>query len=1060
MGTKSGSSATEHEPAPAGKEAGGGLRRCVHGAFAHYSPTVLLYAGTLLLSAALIFIVEPMFAKMVLPLLGGAPAVWNTCLAFYQAALLGGYLYAHLTARWLGPRRQAVLHLGLLLLSLAVLPVHVWQGWLPPVGASPVGWLWMLMIVSLGLPFLVVSASAPMLQSWFARTGGKDSASPYFLYAASNLGSMVALLGYPLLIETTLTLDQQSWSWSIGYGFLIVLVGLCALKMWRERGSRLLTAPANDEAPGLASGDAESGRPTIRRKLHWLVLSFVPSSLLLGVTTFITSDLMAIPLLWIIPLTLYLLTFVAVFARHKLISHRLMVRIQPFLILAASASFVWHANTMEAVLLLGVLHLAAFFITAMVCHGELYARRPSKSYLTEFYLWMSLGGVLGGLFNALVAPVIFSSVLEYPLMIVAALLLRPAFGDGQGRLVRSWRLVPAAVLAVCVAAGWAVGSRQTSGSWFFADIWAGKLFILAIAAVAAVFLRARPIRMAVAAAGVLAVATWFSEGGIYNTICRERTFFGVLRVIRNETRNVNVFYHGATMHGRQCQDPSLRREPWSYYHRNGPLGSIFKAMEGRRRPKRIGVLGLGIGAMAAYGRPDQRITFYEIDPAVERIARDTRYFTYLSDSQADVEVILGDARLSLVNGPPRMFDLLVVDVYSSDAVPAHLMTREAMAIFLGHLSSGGLLAAHISSRFLNLQFPLADLAQDANLVARVSAKRGYPTVVGQDASVWVVMARRREDLGRLAEDPRWGSLQTRPGRLWTDDFSNIIAALDFELSLDAFAPRAEWAQPEEATDLAQYAAVLWQAGRMEESLKNAQKAVDLAPDNAEARCALALALEGVGRPDDAESQMREAERTDPHDPQVRYQLGALLAKRGKYGEAITHYRKALEGTPRNPDIYNKLGVAFESTDQLNEAAECYRKALEINPLVALPAYNLGNVCAKQGDLSEAASLFRRALRIDPDMTDARFNLAAVLVSLRQLPQAAEQFRRVVEDDPHYVRAHRTLAHVLVSMERLDLAIKQLRKAVELNPADQSLRRLLDAALAQQAKQGAVNTHHE
>ncbi|MGA2035784.1 MAG: hypothetical protein ABSG68_26345, partial [Thermoguttaceae bacterium] len=398
----------------------------------------LLFALTLFLSATLLFVVEPMFAKMVLPLLGGSPSVWNTCLVFYQASLLGGYIYAHLSLKWLGARRQAAIHMALLIVPWLVLPVGVAKGWTPPAAANPVAWLWLLLSVSVGLPFLLISATAPMLQSWFAATGHRSAKDPYFLYAASNLGSMIALLSYPLLIESHLTLGEQAWWWTLGYAVLMVLIGACAFRLWTagrgEQGSS-----GTGEQVGATAGlpsSAETGEqastteplldtpPTPLRRLRWLALSLVPSSLLLGVNSYIATDLASVPLLWVIPLTLYLLSFVLVFSRWKVVG-AWMAPVQALLIVVVGTSFFMSGLDTSQVALMCVLHLLALFATAMVCHGGLAADRPGSRYLTEFYLWMSLGGVLGGLLNTLVAPLVFPTVWEYPLMIVAACLLRP-----------------------------------------------------------------------------------------------------------------------------------------------------------------------------------------------------------------------------------------------------------------------------------------------------------------------------------------------------------------------------------------------------------------------------------------------------------------------------------------------------------------------------------------------------------------------------------------------------------------------------------------------------------
>ncbi len=371
---------------------------------------LIVYATTIFLTASLLFVVQPMFARMVLPLLGGSPAVWNTCLVFYQAALLAGYLYSHATTSWLGVRRQAALHVGLVLLPLLLLPIGIPSGWTPPAAASPIPWLLALLAVAVGLPFFVVSTTSPLLQKWFAGTGHPSAGDPYFLYAASNLGSMLGLLGYPVLLEPRLRLAEQSRLWSGGYLLLLVFTLACAVLLWRSPVPALAD-PSRERLTGLAA----------RRRLRWVLLALVPSSLMLSVTTFISADVEAIPLLWVIPLAIYLLTFVLVFARRPLVPHALVVRVLPIALLALVVVLVKRAN--QPLLLIMGLHLGAFFVAAMVCHGELARDRPPPAHLTEFYLWLSVGGVLGGVFNALVAPLVFDSVAEYPLTVVLACLL-------------------------------------------------------------------------------------------------------------------------------------------------------------------------------------------------------------------------------------------------------------------------------------------------------------------------------------------------------------------------------------------------------------------------------------------------------------------------------------------------------------------------------------------------------------------------------------------------------------------------------------------------------------
>jgi len=825
----------------------------------------LLFALTLFVSATLLFVVQPMFAKMVLPLLGGTPAVWNTCMVFYQAMLLAGYVYAHLSIRWLGPRRQAAVHMVLFCLPWLVLPVGLAAGWTPPRESNPIPWLLLLLAVSVGLPFLFVSASAPMLQAWYAATGRRGAKDPYFLYAASNLGSILALAGYPLLLEPCLTLDEQTWSWAAGYGLLMALSLLCAILLWCCRpgkageaggqgpGAEGQGAGARGQGPDASSSiinhqssiinqkseirNPPDGVPTWPGRLRWLALALAPSSLLLGVTTYISTDIASIPLLWVIPLTLYLLTFVLVFARHKLLPHRLMVMVQPILVVIVAGAFFVGGTSTSYLAAIFPLHLLMFFVTAMVCHGELAASRPASRYLTEFYLWMSLGGVLGGMFNALLAPLVFDNVYEYPLMIALACLLRPAAVGWHGHLARASRRkngetpVPAIRarwldwgLPLGVAVGLGLGAVGLSRHNYLAD-WAGWLLeklsawgltnlkvdadalgglvFLGAAALVVLCFRRRPVRFGLGVFALLIVSLLYC-GEKLRPLYTQRSFFGVLRVRQvtqwDDGRRIceaHQLTHGSTNHGMQRLDPKLRLEPCTYYHRAGPAGQIIDAILQQRPLNEIGVVGLGTGTMAAYGRPGQRITFYEIDPAVVQIARDPELFTYLSDCRAEVEVVVGDARLSLADGGApsrapsgwRRFDVLLVDAFSSDAIPIHLLTREALGLYFWRLADQGVLGVHISNRHLDLEPVLGNLAADAGLAARVCDDRDEDKKDGKYASTWVALARRDEDLGRLTRDSRWRPLATRPGnRLWTDNYSNVVDVLNWDVDLRGLWP--------------------------------------------------------------------------------------------------------------------------------------------------------------------------------------------------------------------------------------------------------------------------------
>lgn len=721
-----------------------------------------LYMATMFLSAVLLFSVQPLIARLALPLLGGSPAVWNTAMVFFQTVLLAGYAYAHLTSRFLAPRPQAVLHLGVLAVAAVALPVGLASGWTPPAAGAPIPWLVALLAVSVGLPFFAVSANAPILQRWFSHTGHKDAANPYFLYGASNLGSILVLLAYPALIEPALRLDAQSAWWTAGYAMLAVLIAGCALMphRWAATGGES-APPFLREAEELVSWG---------RRLHWIALAAIPSGLLLGLTSHVSTDVAAAPLLWVLPLVLYLLTFVIVFARRPVLRHGWMVHAQPFLVITL-ALFYWFKFP---VLVFLPFHLLTFFVTAMVCHGELARLRPGAARLTEFYMWMSLGGMLGGAFTALLAPLVFDAVWEYPLALVLACLLRPSLAPG-GRAAR-WLdvLLPAGLAGAIVL--WFVTRppiSETLGDG------AGGALVLAILAGAAMVLyafRMRPLRLALGLAAILFATLPVNEAS--QVIARDRSFFGVYKIKLDPTGAFRMLIHGTTVHGAQHVDDALRRDPPTYYFRDGPVGRLFAGLNDAGRLRRVGVIGLGVGALACYRRPGQSWTFYEIDPVVVEIARDRGWFHYLADCAPEAPVVLGDGRLSLAKSPSGNYDLLVIDAFSSDAIPTHMMTREAFALYREKLSEHGVLFIHVSNRNLKLAPVVANLAADSGLLAwhrfyQVSAEDRRRLLLS--SSEWIAIARRAEDLAFIDRDASWRRLESQPqGGLWTDDFSNIF----------------------------------------------------------------------------------------------------------------------------------------------------------------------------------------------------------------------------------------------------------------------------------------------
>lgn len=748
---------------------------------------VLLYGTALLLSSFLIFWVEPLFTKSVLPMLGGSPRVWNTALVFFQVTLLAGYLYAHWTSRVLSARSQSVAQVVLVGAAAVALPVLAPEGWSPPADALPIPWLLSLFAVGIGLPFFALSSMAPMLQRWFARLPHRHSGDPYFLYAASNLGSLLALLAFPLVLEPWLPLDEQNVAWGWSYAALVVLVAAAALYLWRHGGApggadespagsgRRANPSGGSGGPGRPGGTPRAGPVSWRDRLSWIVLSFAPASLLHGVTSHITTDVAAVPLLWVVPLALYLLTFVLVFSRRIPISHRWMLRIEPWLVVPLALFFEVMGTAYGPWAL--VVHLAAFFVLAMVCHGELARRRPDPSHLTEFYLWMSAGGALGGIFNAVVAPYLFEWGLEYPLMIAAAASLRPVM---KGEAPVSWRDVawPAALAAAVLLPAQLFGVR-------YLELPVPLTWLIVLGLPVVVFgFRHRPLRFGLGVGVLLAVA-FTSLSASPDTIARARSFYGVLTVESADEGRVHRLRHGTTLHGVQIvQPPDLRTIPVGYYARGGPVGQIFRVTNDPSTPDvdDIGVMGLGTGALSCYARPGERWTFYEIDPLVVRWARDTTYFHYLSECVDDVEVELGDGRLSLRERPDDSLDLLVLDAFSSDAVPVHLLTREALDLYLDKLTDHGILLFNTSNRYVSLTPVLARLAENAGVVARAQYHTPGLDIPHRDhiyASEWVLMTPDSRWLSWL-EGRAWRPLRAEEDvDLWTDHYSNVVGILDW-----------------------------------------------------------------------------------------------------------------------------------------------------------------------------------------------------------------------------------------------------------------------------------------
>ncbi len=727
---------------------------------------IALFASTLFSSALLMFVLQPLFGKLLLPLLGGTPAVWNSCMVFYQSVLFLGYLYAHLLGTRLKSNHQIIVHLTVISLSFLALPVGLPENLIPPTESNPTFWLFSTLALAIGLPFFVLSTTAPLIQKWFAHVGHKDSHDPYFLYAASNTGSLVSLLSYPFLIEPNWGLNAQQSDWTLGYVALCLLIASCGAMLWKNYqtiDSENVTTSASN-APPLSW----------KTKFYWGALAFVPSSLLLGLTNFISTDIASVPLLWIIPLTVYLFSFVVVFSRWNDKSHAWFVRLQPvFLIPFVAYAFINPADLPYWMYLF--FHVIAFFFAIMVCHGELAAQRPHSSHLTTYYLIMSFAGMLGGMFNTFVAPFVFNGIYEYPLMIIAALLLRPSLKKLSLKET-SLQLIDPLLLLIIGAGIYFSVSNLT-------DYFDGVVISLCVLTIAVYFLRQRVVAYA-GLMGVIISAAMSLHHAESHTLMQERTFFGVMAVResvltdeKGQPEMYHELFHGTTKHGAQRLIPTESKTPLTYYSRPSPMGQLFKTFDAQNANWNIGVVGLGAGALACYAKPSQTWTLYEIDPLVVDIAKNSAYFSYLSQCAPNAVSEIGDARLSIQNKPDGTFDLLMMDAFSSDAVPTHLLTREAIELYFKKLKPNGILAFHITNRHLLLKKVVSIHAEEMHLAALINEfkpQTDAPLIVATD---WVVLAKNPETL-KLLQTSQIGSWQKMPLYFdmpaWTDDFTNII----------------------------------------------------------------------------------------------------------------------------------------------------------------------------------------------------------------------------------------------------------------------------------------------
>lgn len=729
-----------------------------------------VYTAAIFVSALLLFSVQPLFTKMVLPRLGGSPAVWSVAMVFFQSLLLGGYAYAHYLMQIRNRGIPVAIHLALLVLALLTLPLSIAGGWGEPPASGYALWLLGLFAVSIGLPFFALAANNPLLQAWFVRTGHPNGPDPYFLYASSNIGSFLALLSYPVLLEPMFTLRMQNLIWTGGYGLLILLIAACAVLMLRSP----VMAAADIRAE-----DTHSPAPPWILRARWIFLAAVPSGLLIAVTAHISTDVAAAPLLWVLPLSLYLLTWVLVFQSRPLLPHKWMLMLQP-LAIAGVIVLLAFGGEQNLLLTLGG-HQLCFFVIAMACHGELARTRPAAKYLTGFYVALSFGGMVGGLFAGLIAPFTFSWIAEYPILLALAALCRPS--GGNERLPRwswwYWPFLAALAVALILPAYttgkmftwldtnrvWVIGAVGVLSALLALGLNANRWKIFATVVVALVLLRAYP-----------------SDDGRVETV---RSFFGVHKIVVTPNGQYHVLMHGTTIHGAekfQNDDGTPvtgRPEPITYYHKDGGIGQAIAAVRERKgAPLRAAVIGLGSGTLTCASEPGEDWKFFEIDQSMVDTAKDPKYFTYIRKCEPDLKPVIGDARLTFAREPDGIYDLIIVDAYSSDAIPVHLATEEAMKIYKDKLAPQGAVVMHVSNRHLELSSVVVGIADANDLKSWV-----YNEDSGRDneyifSTSVVVSAREEADVGKLASSEDWALEEAdEQQRVWTDDYSNVLGAV-------------------------------------------------------------------------------------------------------------------------------------------------------------------------------------------------------------------------------------------------------------------------------------------
>ena len=773
-----------------GKGAGGAVPPFVV-ELARNAPAMMwTFTATTFLSALLLFAIQPMFAKMVLPVLGGSPSVWSVSVFFFQAALLAGYLYAHLLINRVPAHLTGLIHLGVCVAAFVCLPIGMvrWMGD-PPQG-EPYLWQLGMFAASIGLPFMAVSANAPLLQAWFARSGHPDARDPYFMYAASNLGSLIALLGYPFVLEPAFGVSELTYLWAYAYVILVLAIGASFFLM---RGAQVGGAPETVAQPGAGDAASPATAPSWIDRLSWIGLAFVPAALVTAFTVHITTDVASAPLLWVFPLALYLLTFVLVFRDRPFVSREALLFLHLLALVIALVALSFQTHDWFIISATGV---TVFFTTAMLAHRTLYEARPAPAYLTEFYLWMSFGGALGGMFTALVAPKLFSEIYEYPLLLAASMACRPGalsflFSRDRQKL-KDEMIVLWLIAAVGVLIIWwlptLIGSLRAS-TWA-ARVGTTPFTVMVLAAILLVNVKFAPRQLVAAGLMCLALVTLPSAVRQADSQITQRSFFGVYRVA-DTPDGYRTLVHGTTLHGAQRIYDEEGKEvedlvPTTYYYPGSPMGrTIAKRREilaAKGEKGHYGIVGLGTGSSACHKQEGESWRFFEIDPTVIKISSNPKNFTFISKCQPDIDIAIGDARLTIAKEPDASFDLFIIDAFTSDAIPVHMLTKEAVQLFLDKLKPEGVVLLHTSNRYLDLNSVLAAIQKElpegtAGIAMQDAGGDGY----GESGSTVVIFAKSEAALqpyrsmeGVLELDD--GSGNGAPLRAWTDDYSDILGA--------------------------------------------------------------------------------------------------------------------------------------------------------------------------------------------------------------------------------------------------------------------------------------------